>query len=63
MKTHLQTNAAEPYEVDSVSRPEATEKPIHLTPKKVKLDLDTPLREHLDSAAMQRGWELFKQTR
>jgi hypothetical protein len=47
----------------TVRRDDVGAKPINLTPKKIALDLKTPLREHLDKAAIQRGWELFKQTK
>ena len=36
---------------------------VNLTPRKVDLELDVPLREHLDEQAIKRGLELYKNTR
>jgi len=33
-----------------------------ITPKKVNIDFRRPLREHLDRAAIQRGWQAYKET-
>jgi hypothetical protein len=35
-------------------------KPTDITPKKIEIDFNRPLREHLDSAAVRRGWQLYK---
>jgi hypothetical protein len=59
----MQSQAAVPSEISTASRDNGQAKPINLTPKEIQLDLNTPLREHLNEAAIQRGWELFKKTR
>ena len=33
---------------------------INFTPKPITVDFDAPLRKHLDKAAINRGWEIYK---
>lgn len=40
--------------------PETHVKSTDITPKKINIDFNRPLREHLDSAAVRRGWEAYK---
>jgi len=35
-------------------------KSTDIAPKKIDIDFNRPLREHLDSAAVRRGWEVYK---
>lgn len=41
----------------------ALDKPVKsvvITPKGIDVDFNRPLREHLDNAAVQRGWMAYK---
>jgi hypothetical protein len=33
-----------------------------ITPKRVNIDFNRPLREHLDRAAIQRGWQAYRES-
>jgi hypothetical protein len=39
---------------------DAPVKSTEITPKKIDIDFNRPLREHLDRAAVRRGWEAYK---
>ena len=55
MTTQMQAVAA------TVSKnPDTRVKSTDITPKKIDIDFNRPLREHLDRAAVRRGWEAYK---
>jgi len=60
--SHLKSMKVQAQLDSSVSTNDLRDGDINLTPKKVELELDVPLRDHIDGPAINRGWIAYKKS-